>query len=126
MKKAAHISHPTCKDIKNYKVENGYSIKYVASPAKSYLVNPKEGMIDYSDAEKNFNKFFERVSNQPIVKHRIVEDKKQKNANKKSSKWYKTPMDVRSKETTRPMMRMGTNNRMSGTNNNKEENQEAQ
>ena len=52
-------------------MENGYSIKYVASPAKSYLVNPVEGEIDYSDAHKNFNKFYNRVSQQTIVKHRM-------------------------------------------------------
>jgi hypothetical protein len=50
MKKQAHISHPTCKELKSFKVEGGYSLKYVASPTKSYLVNPKEGVIDYSDA----------------------------------------------------------------------------
>jgi hypothetical protein len=116
MKKQAHISHPTCKELKAHKVENGYSIKYVASPTKSYLVNPKEGVIDYSDAEKNFGKFFDRVSNQPIVKHRIVEDKKRKNSNKDKSKWYKTPIDLRSKQTTRPMMRQSSDNRMSKLN----------
>ena len=62
MKKAAHVHHPSIKELKNSRVENGYSIKYVASPKKSYLVNPKEGEIDYSDAKKNFNKFFNRVS----------------------------------------------------------------
>jgi hypothetical protein len=64
----------------------------VASPKKSYLVYPVEGMIDYSDAERNFKKFYDRVANQPIVKHRIVEDSKKK---KNKSKWHKTPMDVR-------------------------------
>jgi hypothetical protein len=48
-----------------------YTIKYVASPKKSYLVNPKEGEIDYSDAHKNFNKFYDRVSKQEIVKYRM-------------------------------------------------------
>lgn len=71
MKKAAHIHHPSVKDLKASHIENGYSIKYVASPAKTYLVNPKEGEIDYSDAHKNFNKFYNRVSQQPIVKHRM-------------------------------------------------------
>jgi hypothetical protein len=53
------------------------------------------------------------VSNQPIVKHRIVEDKKRKNENRLTSKWYKTPMEVKSKLTTRPRMRGGSDNRMS-------------
>ena len=112
LKEAAHIHHPDVNRLNSFHVENSYSIKYVASPKKSYLVNPKEGEIDYSDAKKNFNKFFNRVSNQPIVKHRIVQDKQQKNRNK-SEKWFKTPNDVKSKETTRPRMRGPTENRMS-------------
>ena len=55
MKKAAHTSHPDVVKLNNFEVKNNYSIKYVASPKKSYLVNPKEGEIDYSDARKNFN-----------------------------------------------------------------------
>jgi len=71
MKKAAHTSHKSVRELRKNSVDNAYSIKYVASPAKSYLVNPKEGEIDYSDATKNFNKFYNRVANQPIVKHRM-------------------------------------------------------
>ena len=96
--------------LNNYTVENNYAIKYVASPKKSYLVNPKEGEIDYSDAKKNFNKFFNRVSQQPIVKHRITQNKKKRN---NSVKWFKHPNDVKSKETTRPRMRGPSTNRMS-------------
>lgn len=62
MKEAAHLHHPDVVRLNSFHVENNYSIKYVASPKKSYLVNPKEGEIDYSDAKKNFNKFFDRVS----------------------------------------------------------------
>lgn len=71
MKKAAHVHHPSVKDIRHNSASNGYTIKYVASPKKSYLVNPKEGEIDYSDAHKNFNKFYDRVSKQEIVKYRM-------------------------------------------------------
>lgn len=49
------------KDVKNNEVTNNYTIRYVASPQKSYLVNPKEGEIDYSKAHKNFDKFFNKV-----------------------------------------------------------------
>ena len=98
--------------LNSFHVENGYSIKYVASPKKSYLVNPKEGEIDYSDAKKNFNKFFNRVSQQPIIKHRIVPTSEKKHRNK-SSKWFKKPNEVTSKETTRPRMRGPSENRMS-------------
>jgi hypothetical protein len=44
-----------------------YSIKYVASPDRSYLVNPTEGEINYELAYRNFDKFFDKVSSQPIV-----------------------------------------------------------
>jgi hypothetical protein len=71
MKKAAHIHHPSLNDVKNYNVTNNYSIKYVASPTKTYLVNPKEGEIDYSKARTNFKKFYNKVANQPIVKYRM-------------------------------------------------------
>lgn len=62
MKKAAHIHHESIKKLRTHSVENNYSIKYVASPAKSYLVNPKEGEIDYTMAYKNYDKFFDKVS----------------------------------------------------------------
>lgn len=55
LKKAAHIHQPSMKMVKESGlIENAYSIKYVSSPDKSYLVNPKEGEIDYSDAYTNF------------------------------------------------------------------------
>jgi hypothetical protein len=37
-------------------------MRYVASPTKSYVVNPAEGEIDYKMAYKNFDKFFAKVS----------------------------------------------------------------
>ena len=104
MKKAAHQHGNSVVQLKSRSVDNNYAIKYVASPAKSYLVNPTEGPIDYSDSKRNFNKFFDRVANQPIVKHRISKDMSRKNENK-NEKWYKTPNEVKSKLTTRPRMR---------------------
>lgn len=59
MKTSSHTSQPSVKQVKAHLVQNNYSIKYVASPGKSYLVNPKEGEIDYSKAYKNFDKFFD-------------------------------------------------------------------
>ena len=69
MKKSSHTSHPSVIEARKNSVVNNYSIKYVASPNKSYLVNPKEGEIDYSMAYKNYDKFFNNVSNQKIVKY---------------------------------------------------------
>ena len=71
MKKAAHTSHPSVKEARKESVTNNYSIKYVASPSKSYLVNPKEGEIDYSLAYKNYDKFYDMVSQQKIVKYKM-------------------------------------------------------
>jgi hypothetical protein len=63
MKKASHVHHTSVKDIRANSINNNYSIKYVASPDKSYLVNPKEGEIDYELAYKNFDKFYHKVAN---------------------------------------------------------------
>ena len=62
MKQAAHVHHKSVKQLRKDSVKNNYSIKYVASPVKSYLVNPKEGEIDYSQAYRNYDKFFDKVS----------------------------------------------------------------
>ena len=63
MKTNSHVSHPSVMDTRKNSVSNNYSIKYVASPTKSYLVNPKEGEIDYTLAYKNYDKFFDKVAN---------------------------------------------------------------
>ena len=104
MKNSAHSHHPSVNQVKKNLIDNKYTIRYVASPAKTYLVNPKEGEIDYSGAYTNFGKFFKKVQNQPIVKYRITMDQDKKNSNKKS-KWFKNPNIIMSKETTRPRLR---------------------
>lgn len=63
MKTACHIHHPTVKEIRSSSVPNQYSIRYVTSPKKSFVVNPKEGEINYDMAYKNFDKFYKKVSN---------------------------------------------------------------
>ena len=63
MKTTSHESHPSVMEVRKNSVSNNYSIKYMASPTKSYLVNPKEGEIDYSLAYKNYDKFFNKVAN---------------------------------------------------------------
>ncbi len=69
-------------------------------------MNPKEGEINYDDAYKNFDKFYDRVVKQPITKFKINEDLTRKNENK-HEKWFKTPNMVTQKETTRSLMRGG-------------------
>ena len=69
MKTSAHVHHKSVKEIKRKGVDNNYSIKYVASPKKAYLVNPVEGEINYEKAKKNYNKFYDEVSKQKVVKY---------------------------------------------------------
>jgi hypothetical protein len=60
LKRASHIHHPSIKEAQ--KTDNlEYSIKYVSSPKKSYLVSPKDGEIDYELAYKNRAKFYNKV-----------------------------------------------------------------
>lgn len=61
MKRAAHIHQRSIVEVRDHSPElkaQPYSIKYVASPDKTYLVNPKDGEIDYSKATKNYEKFY--------------------------------------------------------------------
>lgn len=46
-----------------------YSLTYTTSPKKSYVVEPKEGKIDYSKA--NNKHFIDTVKKQPITKHKL-------------------------------------------------------
>ena len=74
MKRAAHIHHRSIVEVRANSPElraQPYSIKYVASPGKTYLVNPTDGEIDYSKAAKNYDKFYEEVANQKITKFRM-------------------------------------------------------
>lgn len=63
MKKASHEHQPSVNKVKNRSVSNHYSLRYVTSPEKSYVVNPKDGEINYKQAYTNFDKFFKKVSN---------------------------------------------------------------
>ena len=49
-----------------------YSITYVVDPKKAYVVQPKEGEIDYSMAEKNPVKFIDKVLSQDVLEHKIA------------------------------------------------------
>lgn len=63
MKNAAHTHHPSINEVRSTSIANNYCIKYVASPSKTYLVNPLEGEIDYSKASKGYEKFYTYVKN---------------------------------------------------------------
>ena len=71
MKTASHTAHPSVREVRKQS-EVQYSIKYVQSPTRSFVVNPKEGEINYEEAYKgNFHKFYNKVASQPIVKYKM-------------------------------------------------------
>jgi len=49
-----------------------YSITYVVDPTKAYVVQPKEGEIDYTMAEKSPLKFYDKVMSQDVIEHKIA------------------------------------------------------
>lgn len=60
-------------------VEKGdYALTYCSNPAKSYIVEPKGGEINYNLAMKNPEKFYQKVFNQEIKKTKCAENKEQK------------------------------------------------
>ena len=46
---------------KNLAKGDEYSLTYVADPQKTYVIQPKEGEINYKLAEKNPLKFYDKV-----------------------------------------------------------------
>lgn len=96
-----------------------YSLTYTTGPAKSYVIEPHGGELNYKLAEKNPLKFYDQVYNQDITKHRVGEDKeikrqleeehKQKEEEAGSPlrrKKAKIPVTVTSKVTKRPHLKI--------------------
>ncbi len=65
------MGQPDMRKVHNEDAANHYTLRYVTSPSKSYVVNPQKGKINYSLAYKDFDKFFNKVSKQPITKYRM-------------------------------------------------------
>lgn len=55
-----------------------YSLTYVASPKKTYVIQPQGGEINYDMAFKNPIKFYNNVMNQDIREHSAAEGKTRK------------------------------------------------
>ena len=51
--------------------ERQYSLTYVASPQKTYMIQPKEGEINYDLAQKNPLKFYDKIMKQDVVEHKV-------------------------------------------------------
>ena len=58
--------------------------------------------MNYAIAEKNPEKFYQQVFNQDITQHKLKEEQKSPNVYKKS----KTEVEVKSKVTKRPFVKM--------------------
>ena len=49
-----------------------YSITYVTDPNATYMIQPKDGEINYDRAMKNPNKFYDDVMNQDVLEHKVA------------------------------------------------------
>ncbi len=53
------------KKIMSENIQRGeYSMTYISSPGKSYIIEPHDGELNYDLAKKNPNKFYDQVFNQ--------------------------------------------------------------
>jgi len=68
--KEAAWTHKT--HMKNNLASNDdYKLTYIIDPKKSYVIQPKEGEIDYSMADKKPMKFYETVMKQKVTEHKV-------------------------------------------------------
>jgi len=106
------VEHKAVMDKKGARYGESYKLTYCANPTKSYVVEPGKE-INYKLAETNPEKFYQKVFDQEITKHKVAEDKKKKEKNeqkamKKSMKKgtdvaaKKAPLTMTSKVTKRP------------------------
>ena len=98
--------------MKGVEKTEGYALQYTG-PEKSYIVEPHGGEINYKLADKNPLKFYDKVLNQDITKHKVRENKEKKaEADEKAQKraeegspmkkQKKVPLEVSSRVTKRP------------------------
>lgn len=68
--KDAAVSHKTFLS-KNLQKGDSYSLTYVTDPKKTYVIQPKEGEINYDLAKKNPLKFYDKVMKQKVTEHKV-------------------------------------------------------
>lgn len=63
----------THKEVMSHHLERtqGYGLTYIASPKKSYVIEPKGGELNYNLAYKNPLKFYDKVMSQDITQHKV-------------------------------------------------------
>jgi len=107
------------KGVMKNKIQNAdYQLVYTGAE-KSYVVAPHEGELNYKLAEKNPLKFYDQVLNQDVTRHAVRENKQmKKDAEEKHKakeeekgspierKKQKFPVEVASKVTKRPHMKI--------------------
>jgi hypothetical protein len=62
--KAAAVDHKTYlfKKLQSGEISRDeYTLTYVTDPKKTYMIQPKDGEIDYSLADRNIEKFYNKV-----------------------------------------------------------------
>lgn len=53
-----------------------YALHYTTEPGKSYVIEPKEGEINYDLAYKNPRAFYNEVMTQEVTEHKVYSPKK--------------------------------------------------
>ena len=49
-----------------------YQLTYTVDPKRTFVIQPKEGEINYDLAKKNPLKFYDKVMNADVVEHKVV------------------------------------------------------
>ena len=84
--------------------KNDYAITYVVDPHSAYVIQPKEGEIDYDVAKRDPNKFYDTVMNQDVVEHKVAKKTRTKFVKKTDgdgelhqvrTTWYGMQMETR-------------------------------
>jgi hypothetical protein len=80
-------------------IERGeYSLTYCSAPGKSYIIEPHGGALNYDIAQKNPLKFYDQVFHQNITKHKVAEEQ--------SPERRKSQINIKSKVTKRPFLKI--------------------
>jgi hypothetical protein len=79
-----------------------YTLTYCSSPGRSYIIEPHGGELNYNLADKNLAKFFDHVFNQEITQHKL----KETGGDRESNLYHKKPVEVVSKITKRPYLKI--------------------
>mmetsp|Transcript_11173 Transcript_11173/g.11238 ORF Transcript_11173/g.11238 Transcript_11173/m.11238 type:complete len:157 (-) Transcript_11173:66-536(-) len=93
--------------------QSNYTLKYTTSPQMSYVMEPKEGKIDYSKSKKKT--FEEQLAQQHIIKHKVItvgkQESQEEGKHKRTASYndkYIPKVDVKDKEETRPIFKKET------------------